>query len=112
MSITKQFAPLFSSGMQTTQPVDPSVTSTTMSTGWGFLDELGGAFVGAIPNILDNVTKKNQDPLPTNVQPDQTVVHGDAALTKNDERNFLEKNWQMLGAGALAIAALVYVIKK
>lgn len=117
MSITKQLLPAIGigegKGNQKTLPVDPSIASTQSAAGGlGFLDQLGGAFTGALPSILDNLTKKDEDPAPVYIQPDQTAVHGDAALTKNDEANFLEKNWKYIAGGLLVVGGLIYVAKK
>lgn len=100
-------------GNETTLPVDPSVTTTqNASGGWSFLDQLGGAFVGAIPKVLDNVTQRTADPVAASVVPDQTMVHGDAQLTKENEPNFFEQNWKMIGGGLLAVAGLIFIVKK
>lgn len=111
MSINEQLMPVMQNGNQKTLPVDPVMT-TTSNSGWGFLDQLGGAVVGSLPSVLDNLTKRNNDPVAPDVQPDQTAVHGDAALTKNDEQNFLEKNWKMLGGGLIAVLGLVYIASR
>jgi len=103
MAITRQLIPDSSVQMPSTQGI---------SSGWEFLDQLGGAVIGAIPSMLDNVTKKDEDPAPVYIQPDQTPVHGDSALTKNDEANFLEKNWKYIVGSLLILGGFIYVTKK
>jgi hypothetical protein len=79
---------------------------------WSFLDGVGDALVGAIPNVLDNVTKKNKVTAPVVVE-DQTPVQGDAHLTQDFNGSFLKQHWEKFAMGGLVLlGAFAYATKK
>jgi hypothetical protein len=96
--------------------VDPSKSSTQgipQESGgfFGFLDDLGGSVIGSVPNILDNLTKRNNDPAPPQISVDQTRVGGDAKLTQTPQ-GFIKDNAVMLGAGVVLVFGLAVFLKK